>query len=190
MGYTNIKDFFVTVQETFDFRFFFSYVLGLKVTALNNLPRFSTILLIIWNFSYFQNLFLSWTTCFKKLQKLEFVSLLHIPLKCVCADAQTCTHNFINIKMSLEIIKLWFTPVISRADFHNFNKHKAIKNVNTVVIGGWKHEFFKTWFLQKTWLSLLLRFISKNPVGEYTRLALLSVKFNHPGRSAQRKQNY
>lgn len=63
------------------------------------------------------------------MQKLEFVSLLHIPLKCVCADAETWTHNLINIKISLEIIKLSFTPVISRADFHHFNKHKVIKKM-------------------------------------------------------------
>lgn len=118
-----IKDFFMTIQEMLSSdSSFLMFLLSLKLTALNNLPRFSTILLIIWNFSYFQNPLLSWTTCFKKLQKLEFVSLLYIPLKCVCADAETCIHNFINIKMYLEIIKLWFTPVISRADFHHFNK--------------------------------------------------------------------
>ena len=85
---------------------------------------------------------------FKKLQKLEFVSLLHIPLKCVCADVETCTHNFINIKIYLEIIKLWFTPVISRADFHHFNK-VIKKNVNTVVIGGWKAWVFQNMIFTK-----------------------------------------
>lgn len=79
----------------------------------------------------------------------------------------TCTYNFINIKISLEILILWFAPIISLANFHPFDKYKVIKNVNiagtqeksqdfpSCSVSPMKSPDLKAWSLQTApgWIS-------------------------------------